>query len=664
MLTKKEAAIVDVLLQHQTSYLSSQKIAAAIGMSDRTIRKYLGLIEDKIGRHGAVLTSKSGYGYLLSFTDEEAFQLYWQEVQKADRFIKEVTQLEESIDRRHYIIHKLFLEDDCPTISDLSQELYLSKTSIAQLLHDIKDLVLPYGIKVQTGRKGIRIVGKEGAIRHFIKDYFFLDSFQQSVFSLIHDELLEESHFSEIIMVVIDECRNAQLHLPDFILHNLVVHLALMIRRIHLGKEIKIVSGEQLGDSREYQVAQRMLHRLSESFALVFPEKEAEYISIHLHRGSIKDTEEQEIPQKTDDLATQLTHQLEELGQELQVPLQTDGHLLESLKAHFVPLVHRLDNHIQLLNPLKEDIIRQYPLVFEAVKQHFSRMPLLQHHQITDDEYAYISLHILASLEKMSTQNHHRVLVVCASGYGSARMLQSRLEKEFPQELEIVEVASYLDLSEHKLKGIDFIISSVDLGNLVFLVPVVRVNVLLQSRDIARIRAHMAKKAWTSSDSGLVHTSEPRQNQQSLDITQLFQEHQFLYFDKAVDKETILSEMIQRLDEAENQPFQLDFRKQIAVRENLSSIVYDEVLAFPHPAKALSLMEQVVVAICQEPVKWDKEHEKVQFIFLLSPSKGKNERMKVLTPALVSFVHCPELHKELLSKPTLENFITVVRPLL
>ncbi|MEX5396936.1 transcription antiterminator [Streptococcus sp. ZJ93] len=660
MLTKKEAAIMQVLLRQEGNYISSQKMAAAIGMSDRTVRKYLQSIEDKIANRGAELISKSGYGYQLSFQDEEQFQLYWQEWQQSDKLVKDVSQLEEATDRRHYIIHKLFLEAGSPTILDLSQELYLSKTSVSQLLTEIKDLVRPYGLEIQISRKGIQIVGSEPAIRHFIKDYFFMDSFQNSVFSLLQHDVLEESHFSDIIMIVIDECRNGQLQLPDFVLHNLVVHLALMMSRIRLGNPVQLVSHQEDKKSPEYQVATRILGRLAERFSIEFPENEAAYISIHLHGGK----EETGSNQAADSVTRHLRERLERLGRQLATPLELDVHLLDSLKVHFIPFLHRIHNGIQLVNPLTEEIVAQYPEVLTAVKEVFSSMPELQGQAITDDEYAYISLHVLASLEKMSGQVRYRVLVVCASGYGSARMLKHRLENEFPAELDIVEVASYLDLTEQDLTGIDFIISSVDLSSVVFLVPVVKVSVLLQQQDIIRIRSHMTKRVWTREGPTATTRSVEKKGDLLEDVAQLFQEAQFLYLDQQVDKETVLSQMIHCLEEGDDLQFRQDFRKQIAIRENLSSVVYEEVLAFPHPPKALTQKEQVVIAVCRYPIYWDKEHDQVRFVFLLSPSTGKNERMKLVTPALAAFVHAPDLQEKLQDNPTVQQFRELFIPLL
>lgn len=338
MLTRKESAIVQVLLRNDEDYVSSRLIAKEIGMSDRTVRTYLQKIGDKLEKKGATLSSQSGRGYCLSIVDEERFQSYWQQ---ADKLVKEVVHLEEAIDRRHYIIHKLFLEAACPTLLELAEELYLSKTSISQILTEIKRIIAPYHLQLSINRKGITVIGEEIAIRHFIKDYFFMDSFQHSIFSLLQSNVLEESQFSDIILIVVEECRKEQLQLPDFVLHNLVVHLALMMSRIRLGKKITITPHQEGNSSLENKVASNILTRLSNRFSIHLPKEEVDYVGLHLHNRTLLNISENITFATHRELTQYLEESLEKLGRRLSLPLQKDTHLLDLMQAHFIPFLYR-----------------------------------------------------------------------------------------------------------------------------------------------------------------------------------------------------------------------------------------------------------------------------------------------------------------------------------
>ena len=53
-------------------------------------------------------------------------------------------------------------------------------------------------------------------------------------------------------------------------------------------------------------------------------------------------------------------------------------------------------------------------------------------------------------------------------GYGSVQMLKNRIDHELGNLVHIVDVIGYYELNDDRLKNIDFIISSIDLSNLVF----------------------------------------------------------------------------------------------------------------------------------------------------------------------------------------------------
>ena len=74
----------------------------------------------------------------------------------------------------------------------------------------------------------------------------------------------------------------------------------------------------------------------------------------------------------------------------------------------------------------------------------------------------------MAAKERYKEQRKYNVLVICATGYGSAQMLKSRIENELGNLILIADVIGYYEINDEKLKGIDFIISSIDLSNFDF----------------------------------------------------------------------------------------------------------------------------------------------------------------------------------------------------
>ncbi|HGN4231713.1 TPA: transcription antiterminator [Streptococcus pyogenes] len=662
MLSKKELAIITFLIHHKEQFVSSATLAEVIGMSDRTVRKYLKELISSLPEHGAHIISKQGRGYCLEIDHSMAFDIFWQESVTSKKRLADVTQVEESVDREDYVLHKFFFEDAVQDFEELCQELYISRTTLKHVLAGIKERIIPYQLELEIIHQHIQIRGKEEDIRHFIMDYFFVTSFDNTLSTMVSNTFLEGINFAEIMIIVLDECRDAKLKLSDFVMNNLVLHIALMVQRIRSGCPLELFSiPTAIRQSDEYQVALRILYRVEEVMGIRFPKEEANYIALHLKvKHSVgKHWQDDNTDEKLQD---HLKACIAKISQLTGMTLETDTNLFQGLLAHMMPLTTRLENHIQLTNPLTEEIKSQYPEIFTLTKQTFSDLLVCQKNDVSDDEWAYISLHLMAAIERYSNRYKLRVLVVCATGYGSAMMLKNRLEKEFEGRLRIVDVISYYEITEERLKTVDLIISSISLANLMFLTPVITVSVFLSNQDIETIRQFIGEQEGIKKEVSLPSQMSLAKAEQLL--TGVFSPNRFLYLDEKISKEDLLLRMIACLDEAGTETFVEDFYHQMVLRENYSPVIYGEVLAFPHPANPMTYSEQVVVAICREPLEWDKAHQAVHFVFLLSPSKGHNHRLKYVSPGLASFVNQVELQQALLEEPNYSKFMTVFTPLI
>ncbi|GAY70905.1 UNVERIFIED_CONTAM: BglG family transcription antiterminator [Streptococcus canis] len=662
MLSKKELAIITFLIHHKGQFVSSATLAEVIGMSDRTVRKYLKELISSLPEHGAHIISKQGRGYCLEIDHSLAFDIFWQESVTSKKRLADVTQVEESVDREDYVLHKFCFEDAVQDFEELCQELYISRTTLKHVLAGIKERITPYQLELEITHQHMQIRGKEEDIRHFIMDYFFVTSFDNTLSTMVGDTFLEGINFAEIMIIVLDECRDAKLKLSDFVMNNLVLHIALMVQRIRSGYPLGLFAIPiAIRQSDEYQVALRILYRVEEVMGIRFPEEEANYIALHLKvKHSVgKHWQDDNTDEKLQD---HLKACIAKVSQLTGMTLETDTNLLQGLLAHMMPLTTRLENHIQLTNPLTEEIKSQYPEIFTLTKQTFADLPVCQKNDVSDDEWAYISLHLMAAIERYSNRHKVRVLVVCATGYGSAMMLKNRLEKEFEGRLRIVDVISYYEITEERLKTVDVIISSISLANLMFLTPVITVSVFLSNQDIETIREFIGEQEGINKEVRLSSQMSLAKAEQLL--TGVFSPNRFLYLDEKISKEDLLLRMIACLDEAGTERFVEDFYHQMVLRENYSPVIYGEVLAFPHPANPMTYSEQVVVAICREPLEWDEVHQAVHFVFLLSPSKGHNHKLKYVSPGLASFVNQVDLQQGLLEEPNYSKFMEVFTPLI
>lgn len=662
MLSKRETQILKLLFDHKHTYLTSQEIASGIDVSNRTARKYLHLLEDPLKQESlATIEAKQGNGYQLKIEDARRFDEFYLEEVKSQMASKDITTIQESNDRQYYILNRLFFEQSAVYVDAIADELFVSRSTISNDLVEIKKLITPYQIELQSkSNKGIFIVGNEQNIRHFIMNYFFMERLHDNLFAFsMYANLLEGISVEEIVIIVLDECRESQLKLSDFIVYNLVLHIGLAIKRIQNGFFMDIqapISFDE--DSIEYQTALKILARIEHAVGITFSSEEADFIALHLKNKITAKTIFKKADATEEQIRAQLLETLKAIDQDTPFDLEHDTILIDGLMLHFIPLLTRLQNNSSIENPLLEEIKTQYPDLFELTVNYFSKMPVFKSYQVTEGEWAYLAIHITAAVERYFNEQKTHVLVICATGLGSSQMIKNRLEREFGSRILIEKVISYYEIAEQDLSHIDLVISSINLGNIVLNAPIVNVSVFLGKDDIQKINHEISSNKGSHFVAGRKESDRKELVEEQVElIERSFKPDLFYFVGEHSTKDAVLRELISKIEAVEGTDLQENFLKQLKLRESYSSVVFSEFMAVPHPIEALTKEGHVAVAVAPEGITWDKEYQNIQLVFLLSPDKfGKFEIDKV-SQMLVEIMEDDTFRKALAFSDTFDNFI-------
>uniref|UniRef100_UPI002587FE35 BglG family transcription antiterminator n=1 Tax=uncultured Streptococcus sp. TaxID=83427 RepID=UPI002587FE35 len=275
MLNKKEKQIIQYLTKDKEQFVTSKELAAHMGCSDRTIRTYYKTLVEKLDNHsGLDLISKQGYGYKLDILDDDAYADFLEENHINDHHFnyQSVTDIN---DRYNFLLNKLLFEQNEIYFDDLADELFVSRSTLSSDFKKIREKFKPYHLKIESkANKGVYVMGQERDKRRFIMDYFIDSGFINTMHSYVDNELLNQRiSFEELTIIVLDECREGGLKLSDFVIQNLVIHIALAIRRITEGFRISKVSDDEvvLRGLAERRVAENILKRVSVSTEIHFP---------------------------------------------------------------------------------------------------------------------------------------------------------------------------------------------------------------------------------------------------------------------------------------------------------------------------------------------------------------------------------------------------------
>lgn len=163
------------MLYLKMEFISGGELGEALAVNPRTIRNDIKVINQILTIGGNRIESLPGVGYRLVIGDEKALReaLLDDSVGRANMNI--VPMFAE--DRADYIIRYLLLKNDYVKLETLSEELFVSKSTINLDILEVKRKLKENELKVEKrAGYGIRITGAELAIRFCFSRYLLVES--------------------------------------------------------------------------------------------------------------------------------------------------------------------------------------------------------------------------------------------------------------------------------------------------------------------------------------------------------------------------------------------------------------------------------------------------------------------------------------------------------
>nr|WP_246583138.1 PTS sugar transporter subunit IIA [Clostridium simiarum] len=236
------------------------------------------------------------------------------------------------------------------------------------------------------------------------------------------------------------------------------------------------------------------------------------------------------------------------------------------------------------------------------------------------------------------TQNKiKKVIIVCASGVGSAKLLFYHLKKIFAHELEIVDSINYYELREYNLSSIDFIISTIPIKEPIG-IPVQVVKTFLEEEDIDNIKSKIYL--------GPEHK------------TSLFLHHSRVFIHKEFDnKESVLRFMCEELYKQGLVP--KNYINLVLEREAVASTGFGNLVAIPHPIKPVT--EEAFWTICtlKQPILWEND-QMVQFICLLNTPKEVKENLNNMYEKLIFVIEDKMFVEKIIKSDSVDEIINIL----
>ncbi|GLB32076.1 putative licABCH operon regulator [Lacrimispora amygdalina] len=582
-------------------YITAAELAKQMGLSEKTVRTRVKELEKELLPCGARIISKQGHGYRISITDPLLYQELIKSLSADGNALPTSSQ-----ERILYLLSCLLKNGDYVKLDDLSSFLFVSRNVLTGDLKKAEDMLLKYGVRlVRKPHYGIRAEGTEFDKRLCISNYLMKPDFiLQGHRRRSTDEMRS---IGDTLLTCI---REHNIKLSEVLFQNLIIHIYIAAKRMKAGLYMTAKETDffqiSLGE-KEMVIAQNLAKGLEASLGIVFSEPEIKYLAIHLAgKRSIGEEDGErikpEIPRRLMDLITEM---LQSVYDSFKIDFRQNQELILSLSQHMVPLDIRIRYDMGTDNPLLEETKKNYFLAYAIARQACIVLNQHYHKSLSEDEVGFIALLFALALEQEKRNNGRKnVLIVCASGKGSAQLLTYRYKEEFGNYLNQVYTCNTHELDHFDLSKVDYIFTTVPL-EISVPVPVISVKDFLGDREILAVKKilFMGNKSF---------------------LYEFYDRRLFFTDIRGESKEEIIGELCRRISTVRELP--KGFYDAVLKREKLAQTDFGNLTAFPHPYKTLTEESFVCVGILQKPILWNTNQ--VQAVFLVSIGEEEQEQLQ------------------------------------
>lgn len=636
MLSNRQEKIIKLLQKHKNG-LTCEELSKYIGVSSRTIRSDIKNLILPADEYGIKVHSGTRSGYVLEIINSKLFQFFLQ-----GATVSHTASLEDRVD---FIIQKFLqcaLKNTSLTQQELADELYISLSTLKLNIKEASKILAPYSLEFASYKtEGMRLIGNEAKLRYFISEYIsqkknpsFLQSnaFYSNVFKGIDLSLIEH-----IIFRVINAY---ELHLTDVAVQNLSMHIAIALKRA--GQENYIVytlnQSRFMEKTKEFEVASSIFEELYRATKIDVATSEVYYLTQHLMASKKYMEADDSSIQRMTELVREIISNIKE---NVNIDFSKDNTLIQWLALHLKTSIPRMKFKMNIRNDVIDIIKSEYPLAFQIAVIASNFLEQKEHIIVNENEIGYIAVHFGAALNRQDIKTDacvRRVLLVCASGMGTAVLLKSRLEEHFKSRIVIVDTIPGYQLTEDMLRTVDIVITTVPIKH-IDSEKIIWIKHLLNNKEIYLLEQH-----YFSLHQGIGIGTE---------IEDFFRKDCFNMHMQFNTRNEVLEFLTEQL---KSKGLMDDLAKHsVFERENASPTEIGNLVAIPHPVYNDPPKSSIAILILDRPILWDEQP--VQLVFLISIAKSQFKLWEPIFLKLFNYLVKNNGVKEILHETSYDTFI-------
>lgn len=578
------ARILNIMEQKQSvtvDYLSEK-----MDVSPKTIKNDIKEINNSLEGHAIVENKRNSYVFYIFDTD--GYEQVKNKVYAHDDFMN-------SPNSRIVFIMQKLMNTDCPYLTDeLAYDMNIGRSTVNGDLKRLRKILEEYEIEILgKTNTGISLNGDELEIRFFI-----LENMYDGIYK---DYPLDSDLIDAIKQIALEY------ELDSVAVEYFIKFFTVMIDRFLNGNPLSKLDKkyEELKESIAYIFAREIANNISKVLMTDLPEEEILFISIPIAGmrtpTNIKTIEKLQVKKTTEDLILKIK---DKIKQEMNINIQSEQ-IMHEFMYHIQFMINRMKYGFKIRGIDCEEIKSSNSVAYTVAEVAASVIQNEENIEISNEEIALMSVYFGILIDKSNLEKNkiYNIAIICGTGRISARVVESNLKKIIKNET-MMDLYSDSNIDSEILDKYDLVVSTVKLdidtkSEIIYIKDALDRSELKRKIDLLKYSDKKEISFIKGMDSIMLG---------------ILDENRFFVLDKNYSYSENVNMMIDILENEGH--LDAGFKERIRKREEKSSMIFEDTVAFPHTINYASKNIELALGVVPENMS-DKKGKDIKLVFLL-----------------------------------------------